>query len=104
MEGEMNSDPATTVSDEFTKTELFVICTVFSIVILLRSYYLPITKKHFSFALTFRKTILSLYPCFSPSVFFYLMHKSRAGTDTLSILGHQMRFCPNLSIKGKVAV
>ncbi|OAV74190.1 hypothetical protein Barb7_01321 [Bacteroidales bacterium Barb7] len=70
--------------------------------ILLRSYYLPITKKHFPFALTFRKTILSLYPCFSPSAFFCLMHKSRAGTGTLNILGHQMRFCPNLSIKEEV--
>ncbi|OAV72739.1 hypothetical protein Barb6_00857 [Bacteroidales bacterium Barb6] len=39
----MNSDPAITVSDEFTKTELFVICTVSfycdPITILLLAYY-----------------------------------------------------------------
>lgn len=44
-----------------------------SITCLLRSYYLPITKKHFSFAPTFWKTTLSilfyLYAFVFPSVF-----------------------------------
>ncbi|OAV65618.1 hypothetical protein Barb6XT_02328 [Bacteroidales bacterium Barb6XT] len=98
----MNSDPAITVSDEFTKTELFVICTISfycdPITILLLAYY----KKalflcpHFSENYTFAIPLLFLL--------FYLMHKSRTGTGTLSILGHQMRFCPNLPIKEDVTV
>ncbi|OAV73191.1 hypothetical protein Barb6_00473 [Bacteroidales bacterium Barb6] len=41
-----------------------------SITCLLRSYYLPITKKYFFFALTFRKTIqLILFHNFTPPSF-----------------------------------
>ncbi|OAV75144.1 hypothetical protein Barb7_01267 [Bacteroidales bacterium Barb7] len=48
-----------------------------SIACLLRSYYLPVTKKYFSFALTFRKTIQSIFLRLFPLRFFpRLMHKS----------------------------